>query len=121
VTWRVIRADDATAADRRLDWPGMTTLSVGLLALLLALDQGTDDGWTNPRILSLFALAAVALAGFAFVERRAGAKALIPPDVRGNRAFFAACMAVLLMSALFFAALLYVPQFLMKDASDTRP
>jgi EmrB/QacA subfamily drug resistance transporter len=114
VTWRVIRADDATAADRRLDWPGMTTLSVGLLALLLALDQGTDDGWTNPRILSLFALAAVALAGFAFVERRAGAKALIPPDVRGNRAFFAACMAVLLMSALFFAALLYVPQFLMK-------
>jgi EmrB/QacA subfamily drug resistance transporter len=114
VTWRVIHTDDASAADRRLDWPGMATLSVGLLSLLLALDQGTDDGWTNPRILGLFALAAVALAGFVVVERRAGAKALIPPDVRANRAFFAACMTVLLMSAIFFAALLYLPQFLMK-------
>jgi EmrB/QacA subfamily drug resistance transporter len=114
VTWRVIRTDDATTDDRRLDWPGVATLSVGLLSLLLALDQGTDDGWTNPRILSLFALSAVALAGFAFVERRAGAKALIPRDVRENRAFFAACMSVLMMSAIFFAALLYVPQFMMK-------
>jgi EmrB/QacA subfamily drug resistance transporter len=114
VTWRVIRTDEASTADRRLDWPGMATLSVGLLSLLLALDQGTDDGWTNPRILALFALAAVALAAFVIVERRAGAKALIPPDVRANRAFFAACMTVLLMSAIFFAALLYLPQFLMK-------
>ena len=114
VTWRVIRPDDATIQDRRLDWPGVLTLSVGLLSLLLALDQGTDDGWTNPRILSLFALSAVALAGFVFVERRAGARALIPQDVRANRAFFAACMTVLLMSAIFFAALLYVPQFMMK-------
>jgi EmrB/QacA subfamily drug resistance transporter len=114
VTWRVIRADAVSAGDRRLDWPGMATLSVGLLSLLLALDQGTDDGWTNPRILGLFGLAAAALAGFVVVERRAGPKALIPPDVRANRAFFAACMTVLLMSAIFFAALLYLPQFLMK-------
>jgi EmrB/QacA subfamily drug resistance transporter len=114
VTWRVIPVDASGAGERRLDWGGVTTLSAGLLSLLLALDQGTDDGWTNPRILALFVLAAVALAAFVLVERRAGAKALIPPDVRGNRAFFAACMSVLLMSAIFFAALLYVPQFLMK-------
>jgi len=114
VTWRVIRTDEATSDDRRLDWPGMATLSVGLLSLLLALDQGTDDGWTNPRILALFAVAAGALAAFVVAEAKAGAKALIPRDVRENRAFFAACMSVLLMSAIFFAALLYMPQFMMK-------
>jgi EmrB/QacA subfamily drug resistance transporter len=117
VTWRVIRGDETASDDRRLDWSGMATLSIGLLSLLLALDQGTDDGWTNPRILALFAVAAISLAGFVFVEGRAGSKALIPRDVRENRAFFAACMSVLLMSAIFFAALLYVPQFMMKSLS----
>jgi MFS family permease len=38
----------------------------------------------------------------------------VPGDVIRNREFFAACMATLLMSALFFSALLYLPQFMMK-------
>jgi EmrB/QacA subfamily drug resistance transporter len=115
VTWKVVGRDTGTIEDRRLDYMGIATLSVGLLALLLALDQGSDDGWTHPRILAQFALFAVSFTAFVFVERRAGAKALIPSDVLRNRAFFAACITVLLMSALFFAALLYVPQFMMKN------
>ena len=115
VTWRLVRDDQPTATDRRLDYGGIATLSLGLLCLLLALDQGTDDGWTNPKILALFGVAAASLAAFVFVERRAGAKALVPRDVLANRSFFAACMTVLMMSAIFFAALLYVPQFMMKS------
>jgi MFS family permease len=114
VTWKVVGDDAPTLADRRLDYLGVATLSIGLLSLLLALDQGSDDGWTHPRILAQFLLFAVAFAAFVLVERRAGAKALIPPDVLQNRAFLAACITVLLMSAIFFAALLYVPQFMMK-------
>ena len=114
VTWRLVRDDEPATADRRIDAMGVATLSVGLLSLLLALDQGTDDGWTNPRILALFGLSAAALAAFVSVERRGGAKALIPRDVLANRAFLGACISVLLMSAIFFAALLYVPQFMMK-------
>ena len=117
VTWKVVARDTPTTVDRRLDYMGIATLSVGLLSLLLALDQGSDDGWTHPRILAQFALFAVAFAAFVLVERRAGTKALIPPDVLQNRAFLAACITVLLMSALFFAALLYVPQFMMKILS----
>ena len=48
------------------------------------------------------------------VETRAGTKALVPKNVLKNRAFFAACIAVLLMSAIFFASLLYLPQFMTK-------
>src|SRR4051812_20601614 len=51
VTWRLVKDDPPTSADRRLDIPGVATLTIGLVSLLLALDQGTDDGWTNPKIL----------------------------------------------------------------------
>jgi EmrB/QacA subfamily drug resistance transporter len=114
VTWKVVGRDAPTTEDRHLDYLGVATLSIGLLSLLLALDQGSDDGWTHTGILAQFALFAVSFAAFVLVERRAGAKALIPPDVLQNRAFFAACITVLLMSAIFFAALLYVPQYMMK-------
>jgi MFS family permease len=39
---------------------------------------------------------------------------LIPRDVMANPAFRAACLATLLMSATFFAVLLYLPQFMQK-------
>jgi MFS family permease len=56
----------------------------------------------------------VLLAAYAVVERRAGESALVPRDVIANRDFGAACLAVLCMSAVFFAALLYLPQFMTK-------
>ena len=90
----------------------MAALSVGILALLLALDDGTDFGWTSPYILGLFALGAVAIVVFAIIERHAGPRALVPSDVLGNRQFAAACLATLMISAIFFSALLYVPQFM---------
>jgi EmrB/QacA subfamily drug resistance transporter len=117
VTWRVVRADEGTLADHRVDYAGIVLLSIGLLALLFALDEGIDLGWTDPLIVGLFVLAAAALLGFVLIERRVGAMALVPNDVLGNRAFFPACMTVLMMSALFFAALLYLPQFMTKVLS----
>jgi MFS family permease len=49
------------------------------------------------------------------IERRVeSAMALVPRDVLHNRTFSAACITVLLMSALFFAALLYLPQLMTK-------
>lgn len=114
VTWRVVPAAHGTVADRSIDYGGIVSLSMGLFALLLALDEGIVLGWTNPWILGLFALAVVALAAFIAIERGMGVAALVPRDVLHNRAFFTACMTVLLMSALFFAALLYLPQFMTK-------
>ena len=94
-----------------IDYRGIAALSTGLVALLIALDQSSDWGWGDPVVYGLAALCGVLLAAFAFVERRAGTGALVPRDVMGNRNFAAACLAVLLMSAVFFATLLYVPQF----------
>ena len=113
-TWRTVPESRGAGADEGLDVVGVATLSTGLVALLLALDQVTDWGWTDPRILALFAACAVLLVSFAFVERRVGARALIPRDVIANPDFRAACLATLLMSAVFFAVLLFLPQFMQK-------
>jgi EmrB/QacA subfamily drug resistance transporter len=114
VTWRVVRSDEGTLSDHRVDYGGVIFLSIGLLALLFALDEGIDLGWSDPLIVGLFTIAAVGLLVFMAIERRAGAMALVPGDVLKNRAFLSACIAVLLMSAIFFAALLYLPQFMTK-------
>jgi EmrB/QacA subfamily drug resistance transporter len=115
VTWRVVHVAEPEVTERGIDYRGIALLSTGLLCALLALDQGTDDGFTDPPILALFALAAVLLIGFGIVESRGGERALVPPDVARNGQFAAACLTVLLMSAIFFAALLYLPQFLEKE------
>ena len=112
-TWRAIPAEAEGKRDR-IDYPGIATLSVGLVALLVALDQVTQWGWSDPRILALFALCVVAIVAFAVIERRAGSWALIPGDVMRNAGFRAACLATLMMSAVFFASLLFLPQFFQK-------
>jgi EmrB/QacA subfamily drug resistance transporter len=114
VTWRAVSESRVDTARERIDYLGITTLSLGLMALLLALDQVTLWGWTDPRILVLFGLFIVLLVAFGITERRAGASALIPSDVMGNPAFRSACIATLLMSAVFFVVLLFLPQFMQK-------
>jgi EmrB/QacA subfamily drug resistance transporter len=113
-TWFAIHQREPEPTDRRIDYGGVATLSIGLVSLLVALDQVTDWGWGDARIVALLAICAALLVGFAFVERRMGEAALIPRDVIANRDFATACLAVLLMSAVFFATLLYLPQFMQK-------
>jgi EmrB/QacA subfamily drug resistance transporter len=113
-TWRAIHQPKVEQAGDRIDYGGIASITVGLVALLIALDQVTEDGWTDPLILGLFALCAVLLVAFVFIERSMGANALIPRDVAANPEFRSACVAVLLCSAVFFAALLYLPEFMQK-------
>jgi len=114
VTWRVVARVGPATTSERIDYAGVCALSIGLFALLLSLDMGTDLGWMSPTILGLFALAAAALMAFVFIEHGAGSNALVPREVFSNGAFVSACLATLLMSAIFFAALLYLPQYMTK-------
>ncbi|MDX6580916.1 MAG: hypothetical protein QOI10_100 [Solirubrobacterales bacterium] len=100
--------------ERRIDYAGIATVSGGLVAILLGLDQAADWGWTDPRVLAMFGLGIALLAAFAVIERRMGEAALIPPDVIANKPFRAACLTVLMLSAVFFSSILYVPQLMEK-------
>jgi EmrB/QacA subfamily drug resistance transporter len=59
-----------TGAEARFDPLGAGLVAVALVALLLALNQGQQRGWTSGYILALFAVAAVSFACFLIVESR---------------------------------------------------
>jgi EmrB/QacA subfamily drug resistance transporter len=101
-------------SEERIDYPGIASLSAGLLLLMLALDQVVDWGWGDWRIVTMLALSAVSIATFAFIEPRRGRAALIPRDVFAAPGFAAACLVTLGISFVFFSVVLYVPQFLQK-------
>src|SRR4051794_40539986 len=95
--WKVHDVGDEPGHER-IDYAGVTALSASLVALLVALDQATDWGWGDPRIIALLGVCVAAFAAFMLIERRAGAGALIPRAVMRNREFMAAALSVLLMS-----------------------
>ncbi|MET7568451.1 MFS transporter [Streptomyces sp. NPDC005492] len=68
--------DSRRPAGRGLDRPGQITIAVSLLALLYAVIQGANDGYTAPHIVLAFAAALVAFVGFLVAERRSRAPML---------------------------------------------
>lgn len=115
VTYFLVHVKDPEPGERRIDYAGIATLSVGLVALLVGLDQVDDWGWTDPRVLACLGIAALGIGAFVPIERRAGEHALVPAAIMRNENFTAACIAVLFMAATFFAALLFLPQFMQKQ------
>jgi EmrB/QacA subfamily drug resistance transporter len=112
VIWWSVHLDEPEDADHSIDYPGIASISAGLVSLLIALDQVDDWGWSDPRVIGLLVVAVIGVASFVPLERRAGRHALIPAAIIGNRDFAASCVAILCMSATFFASLLYLPQFM---------
>ncbi|MEO8092121.1 MAG: MFS transporter [bacterium] len=114
VTWAKVHQPVDDAARQRIDYAGIVTLSLGLVMLLLALDQSADWGWGDPRVLVMIAVALTSFAAFTAIEPRMGEGALVPGSVIRNRRFTAACLTILFLSAVFFSALLYAPQLMEK-------
>jgi EmrB/QacA subfamily drug resistance transporter len=114
ITIPAIHQHESERSEQRIDFAGAAALAVGLVALLVALDQATDWGWGNPRVIALLVVSATLVGGFVVIERRTGNDALVPGEVMGSTGFAAACVSQLLVSAVFFASVLYLPQFMQK-------
>jgi len=112
VIWSSVHLTEPGDADHEIDYRGIAAISIGLVSLLVALDQVDDWGWSDPRVIAMLVIAVVGVVSFVPIERRAGRHALIPPAIIANRDFAASCVAILCMSATFFASLLYLPQFM---------
>jgi EmrB/QacA subfamily drug resistance transporter len=59
-----------TSREQRLDLPGLVSSAIGLFALTYALIETNDHAWGSTRVLTLFAIALVALAIFVVLELR---------------------------------------------------
>jgi EmrB/QacA subfamily drug resistance transporter len=115
VTYFLVHVEEPESDEHQIDYAGITALSLGLVSLLVALDQVDDWGWGDPKVIGLLAVAVSALIAFVPIERRAGRHALVPREVMRNESFTASCLAILFMSATFFASLLYLPQLMEKQ------
>ncbi|MFD9331756.1 MFS transporter [Streptomyces sp. NPDC060065] len=62
--------DSREPAGRGLDWPGQITVAVSLLALLYAVIEGANDGYTATHIVLAFTIAVAAFVGFLVAERK---------------------------------------------------
>src|SRR6266571_536923 len=98
--------------ERRIDYLGAVTLVAGVVPLLLALSWGGNDySWGSPTILGLFAIAAVMLVLFVWVESRA-AEPIIPLSLFGNRIVSVSVLALMLMAIGMFGTILFIPLFI---------
>jgi len=59
-----------TSHEQRLDLPGLLKSALALFALTYGLIEANNYGWTSVRILSLFGVAAIAMAAFVALEMR---------------------------------------------------
>jgi MFS family permease len=75
--WAYLKLEERSTPRRRpIDWWGNVSFAVGLVCLMVAVTYGIRPygahatGWASPRVIGLFAAAALFLTLFAFVERR---------------------------------------------------
>lgn len=115
ITAKNVSESHGEAVERQIDFRGIATLSAAVIVILVALDMGTQSGFGDPAIVAMLLIGVGLLPVFWFVERRQGPSALVPESIMQNRQFLWACFAVLTVSAIFFAAIVYLPQYLEKQ------
>ncbi len=86
-------------------------LAIWLIALLLALSEGNQWGWTSPRILMLFGAALVGTAAWVVVERRVPVP-MIDMDMMRLRGVWTTNAVAGLVGFGMFASFGFLPQFL---------
>jgi EmrB/QacA subfamily drug resistance transporter len=97
--------------EHRIDWAGAGLLAVGITAMVLITTWGGNQyAWRSAQILGLAALAAVTLAGFAVVERRAP-EPILPLSLFTNRNFTLISVIGFLLGFAMFGAINFLPLY----------
>jgi EmrB/QacA subfamily drug resistance transporter len=113
VALRVIGDDRVAQRDERFDYMGAALFSAGLIALMVALDQGHAWGWTAPLTVGLLAAALALLLAFVRVESRLSSP-MLQLSLFENRVFSAATVSALLNYACVYAVLFVLPFLLIQ-------
>ncbi|KAG8955711.1 hypothetical protein FRC04_007702 [Tulasnella sp. 424] len=95
----------------RIDYFGSSTLVIGVGSLLLAITLKTAEGlsWENPWVWGLFALSAIFLPGFVYVEGWVAKEPIMPLRLLKQRTPFAVAVTNFLISIIAFSMLYNVP------------
>jgi EmrB/QacA subfamily drug resistance transporter len=94
----------------RIDYGGAALMSGGLICLLLAVSEGNNWGWGSPRILGLFAVAAVLLLVWVRFEQRAP-EPLVDIELLRLRGVWTTNLTGFLIGFGMFGSFILIPQF----------
>ena len=101
----------ASAHRHEIDYAGMLTLSVGVVALLLALSwAGAQYAWLSFPVLGLLALFAVMLVSFLYVESRSH-EPMMPLGIFKNRIVSVSELAIFLTAFGMYGTVTFIPLF----------
>ncbi len=100
-----------TSREQRPDIPGLATSTIGLFALMYALIEANNYGWTSSRILAAFAIAFVSLGAFLLLEHYQRVP-MLELGLFRNKAFAGANTVLLLLGLAMFGIFFYVSLFL---------
>ena len=95
----------------RLDLPGLTLASLGLLGIVLGVARGNDHGWTSATVLPPIVIGALLVAAFVAWEARAP-EPMLPLHLFRSRGFTMTNTASLLMFFGMFGSIFLLAQFL---------
>ncbi len=96
----------------KFDIPGIATMIIGVVSMLLALTFGGKDyAWLSWQIIGLFALAIVSLVSFVIIESKAQ-EPILPVRLFKNRTFTTINGVGFLMAIGMFGAIMFVPLFM---------
>jgi EmrB/QacA subfamily drug resistance transporter len=107
----VVPESKDTSHEQRLDLPGLLTSGIGLLALVYALIEGHEYGWTSARIVGLFLVAAVALVGFVLLERHQRLP-MLDLSLFRNGTFLGANIVAILVTLAMFGIFVFFPIYM---------
>lgn len=112
----VVPGTPRTGATGRFDPVGAVGLGTALVCLLLAVSKGGAWGWTNSGILGLFAMAAIAAAGWGWWELRTP-DPLVDLRVTAQPRILFTNAASILVGMAMYAQSLVIPQLLQLPAA----
>ncbi len=101
----------------RIDPVGAVLLAAWLVALLVPISEGANWGWTSPKTLGLFALAAALIPVWVWAESRSSAP-LVDMQMMRLRPVWTTNLAALVLGFGMFASFVLVPEFVELPASD---
>jgi len=102
-----------TSHEQRLDLPGLAASALGLFSLTYAFIEANTFGWTSPRIVGAFAVAALALVAFGALERHQRVP-MLDLSLFRNRTFSGANTAMLFVGLAMFGTFFYVSLYMQK-------
>ncbi len=108
-----------TRRDTKVDWWGAAVLALGLVPLLIVAEQGRTWGWGSTTSVVCYAIGAVGVVAFVFVEIAMGDAALIPMRFFRSSNFALGVVISFVVGMAMFGGIMLLPQYLQVAKGST--